>query len=1060
MSNIRFTAVVPSGYHQRLTIPPGAVRWPSPAATSIDCEYLHRFNTSSPRFFFMQTYRILGLVLLALPSLAAPAIAQAQEVADKAGIEFFEQKIRPVLVQHCYSCHSAEAQTAGKLKGSLFVDSPQGLLTGGDTGPALVKGKSADSLLIEALKYGDLKMPPAGKLPDSVIADFSKWVDLGAPDPRTAATTSAKRVINLDEGRTFWSFLPLRAVTPPAESAAMANPIDRFVQAKQVEKGVVPNGPASKEKLIRRAYYDLVGLPPTPEQVLAFLQDNSPTAFEKVVDELLQSAQYGERWSRHWLDAARFAESGGYEFDGFRAGAYHYRDWVIRSLNQDLPYDQFVRMQLAGDKLQPGFDGSSATGFLVAGPYPGQITAKTVERIRYDQLDDMIMTIGGSMLGLTLGCVRCHDHKYDPLPQQDYYGIASALGQTAHGPITVDPNPAATQQALEQHAAAHTQLLNTWKTFAMNELPARFTKWQQTDLPKLQSEPRWHVLDALSVSAQDTWLSTADEGLVIFTGPRRKDGDVYTVTAQTNQLKITAIRLDALTDKSLPARGPGFGGDGSFTLGDFKVVAKPLNPASTEPPVTLQLTPVLAAFEEAAQPLKNAVDDNPGTFWRANANGGKDNAALFEIVGGLPGFKDGTLLTFELRFVSQGLGRFRFAVSTDVGTPTWAGEVVPQHLAEIKAILAANNNTLPEALREPMVRWFSRFDPATDLVRRPVDEHARTIPRPPLTEVYTTVAGGQEVFLLKRGEVENKAGKAEPSFLQVLETSVDHKAWLTKPEGPVDARIALAAWMTDVERGAGPLLARVLVNRVWQHHFGKGLVGTPNDFGAQGERPTHPELLEWLAKEFVSSGWKLKPLHKRIMLSAVYQQGSEVDPANVAKDPENQFLWHSRPKRLEAESVRDALLAVGGNIDSTMYGPSVLDNTNRRSIYLRVKRSELIPFLTTFDAPEPTQSIGERISTTVPTQSLVMMNSPFVHQQAEKLAQRIRPAAGASLSTSIDQAYQIALSRAPTELERQRMLAFMEQQITPAGGTALTPDQALTEFCQVLLCLSEFVYVD
>lgn len=1008
-------------------------------------------------------------IVVILAFLLIPLDLPAQTEQAK-GDDFFEQKIRPVLVQHCYSCHSAAAEQNKKLKGKLYVDFAAGLLTGGDTGPAIVKGKSAESLLIKALKYDGLEMPPTGKLSDEIIADFAKWIDMGAADPRVGQpSVKPVRVIDLAEGRQFWSFQPLKAVAPPEikNAAAARTPLDRFIVAKQEELGLTPNGPVGKEKLIRRAFFDLIGLPPTPEQVQAFLQDNSPQAFEKVVDNLLQSEHYGERWARHWLDVVRFAESGGYEFDGFRPGAYHYRDWVIRAFNSDLPYDEFVRMQLAGEKLKPGYVGASASGFLVAGPYPGQITAKTVERIRYDQLDDMLMTVGGSMLGLTLGCVRCHDHKYDPLPQQDYYALAATFAQTSHGSVSLDPDPAATQRAIEQHAKDYEVRLAAWRDFAARELPARFTKWQQETLPKLEGEPRWQILDALSVSTEDTWMTTAENGLVVFTGPRRKDGDKYTVTAQTGQLKLTAIRLDTLTNKSLPSKGPGLSGNGSFALGDFKVSAKPLDPQSKEPAVTLKLKPILAAFEEAAQPLKNAVDDNPGTFWRANADGGKDNAAIFEIEGGLPGFAGGTLLTFELKLADAGLGRFRLAVTTEPGTPTWAGEITTQHLSEIKAILAANNNTIPDSQRDHLVRWFSKFDEPTQVVRLAADSHARAKPRPPLTEVYTTVAGGQDVFLLRRGEVDNKNGKANPGVLQVLSRTGQAPpaaagATATQPPVPAatDPRIALANWMTDVDQGAGPLLARIIVNRLWQHHFGEGLVGTPNDFGAQGERPSHPELLDYLATELIKGGWKLKPIHKLMMLTGTYQQGNSVSDANLKLDPANRFLWYFKPQRMEAEIIRDALLTVGGSLDASMYGPSILDNTPRRSIYLRVKRSELIPFMTVFDAPEPTQSIGERIGTTVPTQALTMMNSPFVRQQAEKLAARIKPAPDKPLAESIDKAYQIAFSRSPSDTERQRMLAFVESQKTMLAGTPQDVEKALTEFCQVMLCLNEFVYID
>lgn len=1018
---------------------------------------MHDLRSSHWGFLFSHCFAPLLLLLVGAGSAGAQAPGSA---------EFFEQKIRPVLVQHCYACHSADARDKKKLRGGLYLDVAAGLLTGGDTGPALVKGKAAESLLIKALKYDGLEMPPSGKLPDTVIADFTAWIDAGASDPRQGdQPVKPARVIDLAEGRKFWSFQPLQAVIPPEvkNTAWARTPLDRFVSAKQEERGLIPNGPSNREKLIRRAYFDLIGLPPTPEQIDAFLKDETPQAFEKVVDSLLESQHYGERWARHWLDVVRFAESGGYEFDGFRPGAYHYRDWVIKSFNADLPYNEFIRMNLAGDKLQPGYVGASASGFLVAGPYPGQITAKTVERIRYDQLDDMLMTVGGSMLGLTLGCVRCHDHKYDPLPQQDYYALAATLAQTAHGPVTLDPDPPATQAAIEQHARDHEVHLAAWREFAAKELPARFTKWQQEALPKIDTDPRWQILDALTVTTDDTWLNTAEDGLVVFAGPRRKDGDKYIVTAQTWQSKLTALRLDALTYKTLPNKGPGLSGNGSFALGDFKVIAKPLDPQSQEAPVTLKLKPVLAAFEEMTQPLKNAVDDNPATFWRANADGGKDNAAVFEIEGGLPGFASGTSLTFELKLADAGLGRFRIAISKEPGTPTWAGEIGTQHLGEIKAILAANKNALPEPLRVPAVRWFSKFDDAAQKVRLAVDTHARAKPRPPQVEVYTTVAGGQDVFLLRRGEVDNKAGKATPGVIQVLSRPGEPPAATaaaTPPAPALDPRVSLANWMTDVDHGAGPLLARIIVNRLWQHHFGEGLVSTPNDFGAQGDRPSHPELLDWLAGELIKGGWKLKPIHRLIMQSATYQQGNTVTPENVKLDPANRLIWHFNPRRMEAEIIRDSLLAVGGSLDRSMYGPSILDNTPRRSVYLRVKRSELIPFMTVFDAPEPTQSIGERIGTTVPTQALTMMNSPFVRQQAERLAARIKPAADRPLAEAIDNGYRIAFGRLPKDAERQRMLAFVEAQKTLLGAAPNAVDLALTEFCQVLLCLNEFVYVD
>lgn len=996
--------------------------------------------------------------------------AATARAADDRGIEFFELKIRPVLVEHCYGCHSTGARDAKKLQGELSLDSAGAIAAGGESGEVLVKGKSAESLLLKALRYDGLEMPPSGKLSDDIVADFAKWIDLGAPDPRGGdAPVKLKREINIDEGKTWWAFQPLREV----RLSDTNKPIDGFLEQAQAAAGLKANPPASRDKLIRRAYFDLIGLPPTPEQIAAFAEDPSPKAFEKVVDELLASLAYGERWSRHWLDAARFAESGGYEFDGFRPGAYHYRDWVIRALNSDMPYDQFVRMQLAGDLLDPDdLDGAAATGFLVAGPYPGQITAKTVERIRYDQLDDMMMTIGGSMLGLTLGCARCHEHKYDPIPHQDYYSVAASLAKTAHGPRTLDIDPAATERALEKHRAEQELLVAALNAFAMNELPARFAPWRDKELGRQPDAARWQSLEPVALQAERSYLKDLPGGIVAHDGmlnpgtlirqrgQRRNVGneEQYRLTFQTHQKNVQALRIDAFSDKSLPQRGPGLNGDGSFQLAEITVTARPTDPQAKDEPQVVKLKPVFAAFEDEGQPLANTVDGTPTTAWVVRITAKKDNAAIYEFESPVAGFSGGTELVVELKFRDLGIGRLRVSLCVEPNPATWAGDVSPQHMGELRSIVAAHGKEVPEGLCVPLARWFAPFDADTAKVFQAVRDHAAATPRPNLTEVYTTVVGGQDVFFLRRGEVDNKQGKAEPGYLQVL-LRRDEAA--SPPASPVDPRVSLAEWMTDVEHGAGPLLARVIANRVWQHHFGEGIVGTPNDFGVQGDRPTHPELLEYLAGELVRSGWKLKPLHRLILLSDAYRRSHEVVDENLKNDPENRLLWQFRPRRLEAETIRDTLLAVGGNLDPAMYGPSVLDNTSRRSVYLRVKRSELLPIMTMFDAPEPTQSIGERNVTTVPTQALALMNSPFVRQQAEKLFARIKPENDTRFATVVERGYRIAFGRSPTVEEQARMLAFIDQQRAAIGGdTPEATDKALIEFCQVLLCLNEFVYVD
>lgn len=1008
----------------------------------------------------------LCLVLHAADAAAATASPSPE------GAAFFEQKIRPVLLSTCYECHSAEAKAKGKLKGGLFLDTRAAVLTGGDEGPAIVPGKPDDSLLIKALRWSreDLHMPPKKKLPPEVVADFEKWVAMGAPDPRTGEVAKARREISIPQGRDYWAFRPLKPVpVPTMKNVAWAKtPIDRFILARQEKAKVIPSKPIAREQLLRRATFDLTGLPPTPEETAAFLADSSPDALASVVNKLLAKPAYGERWGRHWLDIVRYAESNGYEFDAFRPGAFHYRDWVIRALNDGMPYDRFIRWQLAGDKLQPDtVEGASATGFLVAGPYPGQITAKTVERIRYDQLDDMVSTIGSGFLGLTFGCVRCHDHKYDPIPQADYYGIAAALARTVHGELKIDRQHEETQRKLAVHKQAGEPFHAALKQFEAEQFPARLAKFLASDAATVTTNPApWQMTEPLSATAQTAFLDLGSNGVVRYVGNKAKD-DTYTVKAQTYQRGLRAFRLDAFADAALPAKGPGLSDNGNFVLGDFKVIARPLDTKSKAKPVTLKLKAVAATFEQKNYPLSEAVDNNPNSGWAVSPQFGKDHAAVFGVEGAPVGFEGGTELEFQLKFSGFfGIGRLRLGFSTNATNVPFTEPKDDQHLTELRAALAATGGELNATNRAALFRWFTKFDSDAQRVLAAVQEHAAKTPKPDLVPVYSTKAGGQDVHLLRRGEVDSKVAKADPNYLQVLNTATEGaKRWLPKPES--DPRVALGEWLTDAEHGAGSLLARVMVNRVWQHHFGRGLVATPNDFGAQGKPPTHPELLDWLAGEFVRGGWQLKPLHQLIMASAVYQQGAELKPANLKADPENKLWWHRPARRLEAEAIRDALLSVGGMLEDKLFGPSETNyESPRRSVYLRVKRSELIPFLTLFDAPEPAASVGERGATTLPTQALAMMNSTFVRDIADRLTKRVLQP-GVEPPAAIAQASRIALGRAPTPIEQARLVKFYEQQLEMLGPPSADPKastaqttRALTETCLVLLCMNEFIYVD
>ena len=1225
--------------------------------------------------------------LCVILSLTVPVVAcfSADAAHSPEQLAFFEQKIRPVLTEHCYQCHSAEAKQNKKLKGGLFLDTRAGVFTGGDTGPAIDTAKPDKSLILTALRWQDpdIEMPPKKKLSDAVIADFAKWIEMGAPDPRAGAVQESKRVIDLKQGREHWAFKPLvQSPLPEVKNSAwVRTPIDRFILARQESGAVSPSAPISREKLIRRVYFDLTGLPPPPAEVESFLKETAPDAYEKLIDKLLASGRYGEHWGRHWLDVVRYAESGGYEFDGYRPGAYHYRDWVIRALNADMPYDQFIRAQISGDKTKPGdYDSACATGFIVAGPYPGQITAKTRERIRYDQLDDILSTMGTAMLGLTLGCVRCHDHKFDPIPQRDYYSLAASFATTEQGEIKIDKQNEETQKKLADHEKLAAPLREALKTYETKEFPERFAKWQEQKLPGLKVGAPWQALDPVSVEAKSAALAISADGIILNTGNKAaedvytiktltnqkglsafridvyagadfpkngpglsdngnfvlgdlkiiarpldpklkakpitlklkavkatfeqkdypisaaldnspksgwgiapeigkdhavifaidgapagfeggtelefqmtfdhfgvgrfrlsvhaddryvalyaaskgkkvegldfdgdrvwnalaathaaaksaklavdKDGtvlntgnkamfDVYTVKAVTQQKTLSAIKLDVLSNKEFPKNGPGLSDNGNFVLGDLKITARPLDPNSKAQPITLKLSAVKATFEQQNYSLSASLDGDPKTGWGVAPEMGKDHAAIFSIDGTPAGFEGGTELEFQMSFDHFGVGHFRLSSRADpkqaapvepqivkadpaepqaILVPVLADGVDTQHLREVQGLLKRSGGKVADADRAQLLRWFTHFDEGAAKILNSVREHDLKKPRPELISVYTTKAGGQDVFLLRRGEVDNKDAKSTPGFLQVLMNETAPLPETVK----IDPRIALGNWLTDSKGGAGHLLARVMANRMWKYHFGKGLVATPNDFGMQGDRPTHPELLDYLATDLIKGEWKLKSLHRQIMLSAVYMQGSDDNEGHRKKDPENKLWWQRSAQRLEAESIRDSILIVSGKMNESMFGPAI-DNieTPRRSVYLRVRRSELFPFMTLFDAPEPTQSIGDRGMTTLPTQALTLMNSSFARKTAEQLRARVMTA-GTKPVEGIAKAFQVVLSRQPTESEAAKLFAFYEKQKAlnsnqdPKAADA-AEKMAVAQTCLILMCMNEFVYVD
>ena len=990
------------------------------------------------------------------------------------GVELFNSDVAKLLTEHCVKCHGGEKGT----KGDLDLATREHLLKGGENGAAVVPGKSAESLLMKSIRHEDedLKMPKkADKLPDAAIAKIAAWIDLGAPYGKPLVEGKVVRDSSkvTDEDRKWWSFQPLAKPQPPGvkNEAWCRTPVDRFVLAKLEAKGIAPNALAEKRTLIRRAYFDLIGLPPTPEQIDRFLADAAPNAYEKVIGELLASPHYGERWGRHWLDLARYAESHGYEQDYDRPNAWHYRDYVIRALNADQPFDEFVRWQIAGDELAPeNVEAWKATGFLAAGTHATQITANQAEKERYDELDDMAATIGTSMLGLTVGCARCHDHKFDPIPTHDYYRLISTFTKTVRSDYDLIVNADQFKPVKAQWDAAHAALVVARDRFEKEQLPARLAAWEKTG--ERPAKPQWLVLDGADAKSEGgaTFTRQAD-GSFLASGTSAEH-DTYTFTAPLPVAGITAVKLEALADASLVKSGPGRATNGNFALSTFELTVAPPGGAA----VAAKFVKALATFEQKGLPVAAAIDADRVSSWAVDPEFGKNHAAVFVFDAPLTA-PVGSALKFTLKFRSNtahSIGRPRLSLTTAV-QPALDGSTDSTLAAEALRALDVAAAQRNDAQRAVLAKWYRAQDAEWRKLDTAVSAHAATEPKPEKVQALISSEGVpavrnhtqgpdfyEQTFFLNRGDLNKKQGEAPPGFLQVL-ASAPEQRWLASP--PAGARTpwhraSLAQWLTDKDAGAGQMVARVIVNRLWQHHFGRGIVATPSDFGAQGEKPTHPELLDWLAGELIRGGWKLKPLHKLMMTSAAYMQSAQTDAARRAADPDNTLVWRYARKRLEGEVIRDAILAVTGALEAKMFGAGTLDSAmKRRSIYFQIKRSQLPPMMVTFDAPDTLGSMGLRSNTTVAPQALLLMNNAQVRNSARAWAKTLaaQPAGDAPR-----RAYLTALGRTPTDEELATAGEFLRAQ-TASYQSAGKPDAAelaLTDFCQSLVSLNEFVYVE
>ncbi len=1009
-------------------------------------------------------------------SLAAAALVSLPNaVGSSAKKADFIHEVQPILKEFCYSCHGPEKSKAG-----LRLDVKVRAMKGGENGPVIIPNNSGNSPLVTRLTTADVeeRMPQkAQPLSPEKIKVIADWIDQGAVWPEVVAGADPAR---------HWAFQPLTHPEPPSTRNGKwsRTPIDHFVLAKLEKVKMAPNAPASRPQLIRRVYLDLIGMPPPPAEVEVFIADSSPQAYEKLIDRTLASQHYGERWARHWLDAARFAESDGFEQDTDRTNAFWYRDFVIKALNDDMPFNQFVKWQLAGDEFAPDEPWAlAATGFIGAEEFPTQLTEAEFEQARYDELDNMAGTTGTAMLGLTIGCARCHDHKFDPISNREYYRLLSSFTTTIRSEIDLEFNHQAYAKSKAQFDPTHATLVAARSKFENEQLPGRFANWLNTRSP--EKPPAWVVLQFPETKSKGGATCTPQEdGSLLATG-QNPDFDTYTIVAKTKLMHVTGVRIEALAHPSLAKGGPGRAENGNFDLTDFRVTAAPAN--SETKPVEVKLLNPRSTFDQGTNlAVALVIDDEKKTGWAIDPQFGKDHAATFEFEHPI-GFEGGTVLTFTLDYQGNkrhAIGRPRVSICTQPPPIMLMGTSQLQSLAEIFALLdeVDGKSKLSEAQRSVLKKWFCAKDTDWQKLEAAVQENWEKAPKPEIRTVMITSEGVKPMphfadgrgfphfypntHFLKRGDARQKGDVATQGFLRILERAPEgEKKWQEQP--PSGARTsfrrrALANWMTDTRYGAGELLARVIVNRLWHHHFGRGIVATPNDFGLQGERPTHPELLDWLAADLIQHGWQLKRLHKLIMMSATYMQSPDLDESRSQFDKENHFLWHWPRRRLEAEAIRDSMLSVSGQLDETMYGLGSLDpNMRRRSVYLFVKRSQLIPVLMLFDFPEPNVSVGGRVRTTIAPQALAVMNSPQIRSYARAFADRLEWDGAQRLSKAINRAYQLALNRNPSVTELNNATAFIQKQSESyRAGDSMEPAKlALADFCQVLFGLNEFIYI-
>jgi hypothetical protein len=922
----------------------------------------------------MRRLLVLAVGCLSLGATTARALSPQE-------VEFFESRVRPVLAEHCLRCHGPRKQRAG-----LRLDSRPAALKGGDNGPAVIPGDPANSLLLKAVRQeGDLKMPPKGKLPPQAVEALAAWVKMGAPWPqdRTAAAPAA------DAWRRHWAFQPVRnpPLPPVKDRAWCRSPVDRFIHAKLEEKGLAPSAAADRRTLIRRVSFDLAGLPPTPEEVEAFVHNPDLEAYAKLVDRLLASPQYGERWGRYWLDVARYADTKGYVFfqESEFPWAWTYRDYVIRAFNEDLPYDQFIVQQLAADRLKLGADKRplTALGFLTLG---GRFMNN-----EQDILDDRIDVVCRGLLGLTVGCARCHDHKFDPIPQADYYslyGVFASSVEPTVPPLFTDPPQTAAYRKFAKELQAREKKLIDFVRAKHGELVA-----------SAKSRAAEYLMAAHALQAQpslDDFMLLADGGDLNPRMLQRWQTFLRRTEKTHDPAWVPWHAFAVLPEKGFAPRAAAL--CAGFLRPD---PARPVNPVvarsfADRPPRTLA---------EAAQrygQLLSAADK----LWQEAVRRSSGAAP--------PGLPDPA--EEELRQAFYG--------------PDAAPNVAMNPVGDLDLLPDRESQAKLQELRKAVETWRATGPGA-----------------PPRAMALEDAPVPLQPYVFLRGNPNNHGPVVTRRFLACL-SGPDRRPF-TQGSGRLELAEAIAS-------PDNPLTARVLVNRVWLHHIGQGLVRTPSDFGLRSDPPSHPELLDYLASRFMAEGWSIKKLHRLILLSSTYMQASDDRPDGKHVDPENLLLWRMNRRRLDFEATRDALLAVSGVLDRAVGGPPVRNITDpaarRRTVYGFLDRLNVPGLFRTFDFPSPDATSPQRDTTTVPQQALFLMNSPFAQESARRLLARPDVAGEKDAAKRVERLYRLLYGRPPAAEEADMARDFLESE---HGAPA-----AWQRYAQALLLANEFVFVD